>query len=434
MLNRRKSINHRALLLAILAISVCLRMAVAVYLGDQVPPGKDETSYSVLASRLQAGFGYSFPEDWYPFAPADTPTAHWSFLYTAFIAAVYAIVGVHPIVVRLIGAVIGGLLLPGMVYRLVSRILPRREWLPLIAAACAALYAYFVLYAAMLMTETFFIITILWSLERAILIEQELKNGQRPNLINLLGLGVSLGIATLLRQSILPWVGVLFIWLVWMGFRHKQLKQTIRSLIFSGTVLIMFIIPFTIRNYRAYDDFLLLNSNAGYAMFSAQHPMHGTNFQAFEAAPLPRDISPIPRNEAQWDRVLMQRGIQSIFDDPGRYLLLSASRTADYFMFWPSGESSLLFNLGRVLSFGIFLPLMIVGLWLSRKDWQRYRLLYLFIIFYTVLHLLTWSMIRYRLPVDAVLLLFASLGLFELASRLNVNKLLKWQMKPGTTH
>lgn len=44
----------------ILALSTALRLGVAFYLGDATPPGKDETSYSVLAARLAAGHGYSF--------------------------------------------------------------------------------------------------------------------------------------------------------------------------------------------------------------------------------------------------------------------------------------------------------------------------------------------------------------------------------------
>ena len=88
--------NNRLILIAILALSVLLRVGVALYLGDSTPPGKDETSYSELAARLANGYGYSFDRPWYPFAPANTPTAHWSFLYTAFVAAIYSIAGVHP--------------------------------------------------------------------------------------------------------------------------------------------------------------------------------------------------------------------------------------------------------------------------------------------------------------------------------------------------
>jgi hypothetical protein len=108
----------------------------------------------------------------------------------------------------------------------------------------------------------------------------------------------------------------------------------------------------------------------------------------------------------------------------------------DYFEFWPTADSSLLFNLGRVLSIGLFLPFMLYGLYLSLRPTQltvnhsaipqltthHFTLLYLFILVYSLLHILSWAMSRYRLPVDAVLLLFAALAMVELAHRLAVRR------------
>ena len=126
------------------------------------------------------------------------------------------------------------------------------------------------------------------------------------------------------------------------------------------------------------------------------------------------DLAGANLNQANLSRATLT-GIQFIVDEPGRYLLLSLSRVADYFEAWPTRDSSLLFNLGRLLSFTLFLPFMVYGLWLSRADWRRYTMLYLFIGFYSILHIMTWAMTRYRLPVDAVLLLFAALGIAALA-------------------
>ncbi len=114
-------------LAAILILSVLLRVAVAMYLGDEVdapPLLTDQRSYHALGARLIAGHGYSFERDWYPFTPADTPTAHWSFLYSLFVAGVYALFGVHPLAVRLVQAVLGGILLPWAVYRLARSVAP----------------------------------------------------------------------------------------------------------------------------------------------------------------------------------------------------------------------------------------------------------------------------------------------------------------------
>ena len=157
------------ILLLIFAVAIVLRLGVAIYLGNSTPVGKDETSYSVLAMRLADGYGYSFPHGWYPgFVPANTPTSHWSFLYTAFVAGVYAASGFHPLAVRLVSAVLGGFLLPWMMYRLARRVWPERENLALLSAGLGAVYAYFVLFSAQLMTETFYISALLYSLERSL--------------------------------------------------------------------------------------------------------------------------------------------------------------------------------------------------------------------------------------------------------------------------
>jgi hypothetical protein len=38
-------------------------------------------------------------------------------------------------------------------------------------------------------------------------------------------------------------------------------------------------------------------------------------------------------------------------------------------------------------------------------------------IVYAGIHILTWTLIRYRLPIDAVFVIFASLGLVDLLNR-----------------
>jgi hypothetical protein len=435
----------------ILILSVLLRVGVAVYYGDQVPRMQDDCSYSRLAARLVGGHGYSFGQPWYPFSkPAGYPTAQWSFLYTAFVAAIYALFGVHPLAVRLVQAVLGGLLLPWMVYRLTRTLDRAPSATPLLAAALTALYAYFILYAARPMTETFYIVALLWSLEVSLRLERHVREGKRPPWPLAVQLGVSLGLAALLRQSILPWVPVLFAWLLWQAWRGLPdnvkrfnvqtfqpyatlragcLNPTLRSgqavptLFVAGVILLAFILPFTLRNYRVYGDFLLLNSNTGYAMYSAQHPMHGTRFQEHSAAPLPEDLRSANLDEPALDRELMRRGIQFILDEPGRYLLLSLSRVEDYFRFWPTSDSSLLYNVGRVLSFGLYLPFMLYGLYRAVRTpgfVAHNALILIFIPFYTALHIFTWAMIRYRLPVDAVLMPFAALALVEIGETLGL--------------
>jgi hypothetical protein len=443
-------LSHTRLLFFILLLAVLLRVGVALYLGDTTPTGKDETSYSLLAARLAGGHGYSFADGHYPFTPPNTPTAHWSFLYSALVAVVYAVAGPHPLIVRLLQAVITGLLMPWLAWRLAQRALPApspvtftihnspftiHNLTVLFAAFLVAIYAYFVLYGAMVQTEGLFLLAVLWSLERALAMQKRLviRDWERRDWGVVATLGVSLAVATLLRQSILPWVAMLFgsLLLADLCTSRRLRWRTLWTLAVAGLIVAVGVLPFTLRNYRVYGDFLLLNSNAGYAMYSAQHPLHGVSFDAYAAAPLPTDLVPMPANEAQWDRALMARGIQFVLADPLRYLRLSASRAAIYFEFWPKASSSLLFNIGRLASFTLLLPLMAYGVWRVVKDTRRAApnkgrvdflfsppsLLLLFALFYSLLHILTWAMPRYRLPVDAVMLIFAAAGLAELSKR-----------------
>jgi 4-amino-4-deoxy-L-arabinose transferase-like glycosyltransferase len=118
--------RHDAVLLGcILALSVFLRVGVAFYLGDIVdspPLLTDQRSYDSLGRALIAGRGFSFDRAAYPFTPPNTPTAHWSFLQSLYVAGVYAVFGVHPLAARLVTAVLGGVLLPWVVYRLARRV------------------------------------------------------------------------------------------------------------------------------------------------------------------------------------------------------------------------------------------------------------------------------------------------------------------------
>jgi len=159
-------------------------------------------------------------------------------------------------------------------------------------------------------------------------------------------------------------------------------------------------------------------------------PSHGVSYQDL----IPAELRGL--DEAALDRALLIRGLGFIAEDPGRYLLLSLSRIPVFFLFWPTSDSTLLSNASRVLSFGLFLPFMLLGLflvirelpalrgcperWGSRTDSFRtsdaacrlqyeFILLFLtFIVSYTAVHLASWAHVRYRLPVDAFLVFFAA--------------------------
>jgi 4-amino-4-deoxy-L-arabinose transferase-like glycosyltransferase len=404
MLNTDRT-QHKQLLILILAAAVVIRIPMALYMGDQITvlPGiQDQVSYDALARSLLEGRGYSFTKNWYPFTPANTPTAHWSFIYPLYLAGIYAVTGYHPLVARLLQGVVGGALLCFLVYKIGRRVV--NEDTGLVGAGLAAVYGYFVYYNVALMTETFFIILVLFSLYLSL----ELK--EKPTLTRWIGLGLALGMAGLLRQTVLLFVPFLLVWL-FLELRGRGIHWWHFAL--PVVMIFLLITPWTIRNYFVYREFLLLNSNAGYALFASNNPNLGTDWRnEIVVVPVPKELA--GQNEAELDRALARNGIEFILADPKRYSRLTLDKTLEYFKFWPSNESGRMSNLVRVLSYGLYLPFMLVGLFLSFSRWRSFVILYLFIFIHTAIHLLSWPAPRYRLPVDAVSMVFAGLALLEL--------------------
>lgn len=426
-------------LVVIIIIAVILRLAAAIYMGNQVealPGVYDQISYDSLARRVLTGHGFSFGESWWPATAANAPTAHWSFLYTLYLVAVYGLFGSAPLAARIIQAVLAGILMPLLIYRLGSRVFG--QVVGLVAAAISAIYVYFFYYAAALMTETFFILCILWSFDIAI----GIRYSQNPRLSQWLLLGLSMTMTVLLRQTFLPVILLIGFWL-WYAAKGMRMKM-IKGFALSIIILILGIAPWTIRNYRVFHQFVLLNTNAGYAFYWANHPLFGTNFMnelpegVSWGSMLPKEL--LGMDEAGLEKELMRRGLQTIIDDPGRYLLLSLSRFEDQFKFWPTPESPLISELSRLGSFGLFLPFMCYGTWLVIFQPARFKyidetgvdgkfsrfsawlktpvaLWLAFFVLYNLMHLASWAAIRYRLPTDAVMIIFAAVGIVDLYDR-----------------
>jgi hypothetical protein len=434
----------------ILILSVVLRIGAAFYMGNQViplPGTFDQVSYHNLALRVLDGHGFTFDRPWWPVTAAGAPTAHWSYLYTMYLMAVYAIFGPYPLIARLIQAVFVGLLQPYLAYQIAGQVfkltnkgsaeahpsfIPAAvtQQIPLFAAGITAIYIYFIYYAAALMTESFFILGVMASLLLTMVLANRIAEPEYRNLA--IALGLTISITVLLRQLFLLFVPFLFLWLIIFTYKQGLWSRLVSSSSIVVAILILAILPFTIYNYARFDRFVLLNTNAGYVLFWANHPFYGTEFKpASEMGDTYQKLVPPELrqlDEAALDQALLKQGIGFIVDDPQRFIYLSLSRIPEYFKFWLDPDSAMLSNISRVGSFGLFLPFIIYGLLrplikVSRLpkfafSWQSPSLyvvlLYLFIIIYTAIHLLTWSLIRYRLPVDAFLVVFAALALAEL--------------------
>jgi hypothetical protein len=430
---------RRHALLIIIGLSVLVRLADALVLGNNVNPEPgifDQVSYHTLAVRLLSGHGFTFDTIWWPVTPAGQPTAHWSYLYTFYLVAVYALAGVAPLAPLLLQAAAVGAIMPWLAQRLARRVfahLPQKvEGIALAAAAWTAGYGYFAYYAGALMTESFYMLGLMWIMDCALRLSSTpaapVLNRPR-SWLPWLELGLAVGLTALLRQVFLPFLLLLGLWLGWVWLKEARLGAVIRRLAGGAALALavaaVLILPVTLWNYHQFGEFVLLNTNAGYAFFWGNHPIYGDHFVSILTPQMGTYQDLIPTelrslNEAALDKSLLGIALDWIRTDPGRYLRLSISRIPAYFIFWPSPDSGMLSNVVRVASFGLALPFMLVGIFLWGRGLKRAgfnfaaatrapgALLLLFVASYTAIHLLSWALVRYRLPVDAFLLIFAA--------------------------
>ncbi|PKO13674.1 MAG: hypothetical protein CVU39_17755 [Chloroflexi bacterium HGW-Chloroflexi-10] len=426
-------LSEKNILILIILFSIIFRIAAAIYMGNKVvelPGTADQITYHTLAQRILNGHGFTFDRPWWPATQPGEPTAHWSYLYTFFLTAIYRLFGVVPLAARIIQAILIGFLQPVLIYLIAKKIFDSST--ALIAATWMAAYVYFIYYTAALLTEPLFITSVLAIIYFTLKIREE----KSANFSMYFYLGLMCGTAVLLRQAFLLFLPFLFLWILWLKRKPHFIKDFLKLSV-SGLIILACILPFTWFNYIRFERFVLLNTNAGFAFYWANHPVYGTQFEGILPEEMGNYLILLPEelkglDEAALDQALLQRGLQFVQEEPGRYFLLSLSRIPILFEFLPSKQSSLISNFSRVASFGIALPFILIGIMLSLVHLHRKKqplfdssifIILLFGLVYCSIHILSWTLVRYRLPVDALFLIFAAYAIRNLSQKIFTNRI-----------
>lgn len=388
-------------LLWILVVALAARTSAALILGNVVrglSGAQDEITYSTLGHRFVQGFGLTFPENWYPWIKANAPQSYFSDTISYYLAGIYAVFGYEPLAARLVTGFLSTVAV-GLIYLLAKRLFGRT--VGLVAAGIAAVYAYLIYYGVTLVTEPLFILTLLV----AMVVTYSLLD--KPALWKWVVLGVFLALAVLLRMAVVFFVIALLGWLV------LRIKRQRWYVLIPLLVIVLAVAPFTYENYRMWGRFLLLEANFGHVFWNGNHPDSLGNFHPYRVFPIPSDVLAL-NNDVDITNELLRRGIQNVLNNPGMFAMLTITRLREFFLFWPTAESDLLANFLRVTSFGIMWPFALTGLWLSRRQWRELLPIYIFMVMHTGVYAVTWTMIRYRVPLDAFLIPFAAVAAVQL--------------------
>lgn len=398
-------------IILILFVAFLLRLIAAAYIGNEVSGlsgAWDEISYDMLAHRYVDGYGLTFPQDWYPWIKANTHQSYFSATMSMYLALIYWIFGYKPVVARVVTALLSTISV-FLIYILAKRLFSQK--VAILSAIIASLYAYLIFYGVTLVTETPFILMILLSIYLAYEISDS------PSLLKWLLIGITLSITVLFRMAVVFYVPFLIGWVIW-----KQRDHWIYGLV-PIVMIVLTVTPFTLRNYQIWGRFLLLEAQFGHVFWNGNHPDSEGDFHPYRVFTIPDEVL-VSNNDAIITNQLLRMGLENIFEDPGLFVSLTITRLREFFKFWPTSESDSLANIMRVLSFGLLLPLSLIGLWFAKKESEKLLPIWIFMVIHTAVYAVSWTMIRYRIPLDAFLAIFAGLAIAECYYRVKSSQFL----------
>jgi len=237
---------------ALLAFGVALvaRLAVVAWAGARFPPVEDGHYYDVLARRLAAGQGYT----WLWPDGAVTYAAHYPVGYPAMLALAYATLGASAAMAMTVNAWLGAAAAYGA-HRIVDGEGVAR-WRPLAAGLVVALHPALVPYTAAVMTD---------GVTPALLVVAAAMASRARSAARawpwLAGLGIAMGVATLVRpQSLLlaPVLGALAV-----PFEASARARLVRAAAVTGLALAC-VAPWTARNCARMNRCALVSVNGGW--------------------------------------------------------------------------------------------------------------------------------------------------------------------------
>lgn len=236
-------------------IGLAVRLAVVAWAWTRIPPTADGNFYHVVAQRIAAGEGYT----WLWPDGAVTYAAHYPVGYPALIALPYALFGPHPGVAMVMNALLGALAC-WAAHRLLASSGRR---VALLGGLLVALHPGLVAYTPALMTEG--VTAALW-IAAAWLAHSAAQSERRRRWLRLLGCGLVVGVATLVRpQSVLlaPVLGFASA----SSWRARGIAMAL-----VASVAVLTCAPWTIRNCQRMGTCAFVSVNGGWNLLIGTQP------------------------------------------------------------------------------------------------------------------------------------------------------------------
>ena len=401
--------RYRALLL-VLFMALVVRAGVFAVHHPFPPLAKDDAVYDKLAWNLISGNGFSASPD-PPYEPMSVRTPG----YPAFLGGVYLVAGRSADAVRAVQIVLS-VLTCLMIFVLTRRLLDESH-----AIGAAGLYALLPAaahYPSLLLTEAnqaLLLVALVYCAYRA---------AEHPRLWRwFAACAVLLAVATIVRPESLLLMVLLFAALA--AIARDRSAAAVRGAAAVACVVLL-LTPWVIRNYRVFGHFIGLSSGSGHMLVLAQlesdgktpadvnaemQRRYGAAFEQKYGRPMTFIDGALPDQ----DNMRRKDAIAFMTENPWRYARHSIDRAIRLWL--PSSWSgavgmkqdfseyyagrhfgALAVKFAMLLFDGCVLALAAIGVFLAAKQWRRFAIVLVPVVYLSLVYSLVYSGGRYRVP------------------------------------
>ena len=449
------------LILGIAVLALAVRITAGVMVGwDRLLPVADQPLYDAFAKNILEGKGFQIPDiirktpkglllnkdfekmGYFGVVLPDRSTAFFPPVYPIMMTASYWLFGPHPGSARLVQSFFDALAC-FLVGWMGVRLFGLRHGV--VAGLIYALYPAFIGLTTVLWTIGMGVFTLVLALALTVYFQQ------KPTMWAAMWMGMGWGLAALTRSALLPFLLVVLV-LAWWHTRTalKTEKESRDSNIKSGIRprhqwlypliiaigMMVLLTPWGIRNAVVMGHFTLTPTKGGRNLWEANNGIFSEPYIKYSATAggmaqvyhryvqsrlegLQRtDLIEFPEfsvdmSEFERDKILKRQVIDFLKANPRVATELCFLRFYSLIRVVLGGWSSYWFaKIAGIISMGFVLIGGLIGLVINCKRWNCLSLFYLLVIYYVAVHMATAAGIPHRLPLDAVLILFATSALF----------------------
>jgi len=363
-------------------LSLLIRLAYIIPLSPQ-NLSLDSYDWMNIAENIAAGNG--FGDTWRP--PG----------YAAFLGIIFFLFGKSIVLIRILNSIFGSLTCV-LIYLIGKKIFSIE--VGKISAVLLCFYPYLLAYTGDLLSETFFAFLISLSIFSLLIL------AETPNFKNVVILGIVWGITALIKSTVLPFF---FFACLWLWFRTKNIKIAF----FAGLLTLITISPWTFRNYIYYKHFILVSpayqslagSNNDTAMVLETKGESDAPMNEGYTPPYYSEILKLSRMESE--KIFKQDAIDWIKNNPEKFRWLVKRRLIHFWRLYPMMAYKWQ-KIAAMLTSGIYIPLCFIGIILSIRNFGKTSLFIALFFIYTMVHLPFAVVLRYRVPIDPYIIIFAS--------------------------